>query len=47
MMENAFHLWHPWQFVGGITFQRSFNVWPISDWVSRFFFEKSSRVSLG
>ena len=27
-------------------FQRSFNVWPISAWVSCFFFEKSSRVSL-
>src|SRR5512132_1772272 len=41
------HLWHPWQFVGGVIFQRSFNVWPISGWVSCFFFEKSSRVSLG
>jgi hypothetical protein len=47
MMENAFHRWHPWQFVGGVMFQRSFNVWPISAWVSFFFFEKSSRVSLG
>jgi hypothetical protein len=41
------HLWHPWQFVGGVIFQRSFNVWPISGWVSCFFFEKFSRVSLG
>src|SRR5512133_1822217 len=41
------HRWHPWQFVGGVIFQRSFNVWPISDWVSCFFFEKSSRVLLG
>src|SRR5215475_10964271 len=41
------HRWHPWQFVGGVIFQRSFNVWPISDWVSCFFCERSSRVSLG
>src|SRR5512133_438409 len=24
------HRWHPWQLVGGVIFQRSFNVWPIS-----------------
>src|SRR3954453_117153 len=41
------HLWHPWQFVGGVIFHRSFNVWPISDWVSCCFFEKYSRVSVG
>src|SRR5262249_33037077 len=41
------HRWQPWQFVGGVIFQRSFNVWPISDCVSCFFLEKSSPASLG
>src|SRR5262249_32127632 len=29
--SGGYHRWHPWQFVGGVIFQRSFNVWPISD----------------
>ena len=45
---NGFsHRWHPWQFVGGLIFQRSFNVWPISHCVSFFFFERSSCASSG
>ena len=47
MLEDAFHRWHPWQFVGGVIFQRSFNVSPISACVSFFFLEKSPCTLLG
>ncbi len=44
---RAFHRWHPWQFSGGLMSQRSFNVWPISCWVSFSFFDQSSFASFG